>query len=396
MNKKRIGLFLGVEPFGGGMFQHSMNVLDAVCALPDDEYEKVVIASSPHWKNHLKDRDITVTTAPFGIWKNKYFKRLSCVFPSFIWRKISKFVHPICATIHHAKLDACIFPAQDPQTYQVDTPAIGWVHDLMHRYEGHFPEVSANREYERRENHFKKLCHYSTIVVTDSVTGINHVTDSYGTDESKIMDLPYLPPAFLTTTPDVSLDEYNLPEKFFFYPAQFWEHKNHLRLIKALKIVHADHPRASLVLVGSKKAGYEAVKELVKESGLEDAVHFLGYVPDEVMPSLYKKARALIMPTYFGPTNIPPLEAMALGCPVAISGIYGMPTQLGEGALFFNQKDEKDIARRMEKLWTEDDLCENLRQKGFEIMAGKTVDKFNARFEEIVQACIDQSTPEKS
>ena len=390
--KKRIGLYLGIEPFGGGMFQHSMNILDALCALPDSEFEKIVITSSHHWDKHLKDRNVETIVAPAGIWKNKYFKRLSCVLPASVWQRVSRFFHPVCKAIDTANLNLCIFPAQDPQTYQVSTPAMGWVHDLMHRYEGQFPEVSANKEYERRENHFKRICAHSTVVVTDSITGIGHVMESYGDDprvtEDKLMDLPYLPPAFLTKAADIPLGKYNLPKKFFFYPAQFWEHKNHLRLIHALKIVQKNHPDAALVLVGSKKGGYEAVKELVNELDLNKAVHFLGYVPDEAMPALYRRARALIMPTFFGPTNIPPLEAMILGCPVAISGIYGMPAQLKDGALFFDQKNEKDIARQMEKLWADDELCEAMKEKGLAVMAEKTVDRFNARFEEIVRAGI--------
>lgn len=46
------------------------------------------------------------------------------------------------------------------------------------------------------------------------------------------------------------------------------------------------------------------------------------------MPEFYRRARRMVMPTYFGPTNIPPLEANALGCPVAVSKVYGMPEQL--------------------------------------------------------------------
>jgi len=54
----------------------------------------------------------------------------------------------------------------------------------------------------------------------------------------------------------------------------------------------------------------------------------------------------MIMPTFFGPTNIPPLEAIAVGCPVAVSNIYGMPHQLGDAALYFNPTRVEKWRRR--------------------------------------------------
>ena len=74
----------------------------------------------------------------------------------------------------------------------------------------------------------------------------------------------------------------------------------------------------------------------------------------------------MMMPTFFGPTNIPPLEAFACGCPTAVSNIYGMPEQVGEAAILFNPLSVDEIANAMERLWIDDDLCSNLISKGYE------------------------------
>jgi glycosyltransferase involved in cell wall biosynthesis len=72
----------------------------------------------------------------------------------------------------------------------------------------------------------------------------------------------------------------------------------------------------------------------------------------------------LVFPTFFGPTNIPPLEAFALGCPVAASRIYGMPEQLGGAALFFDPRSEEEMAECIQRLWQDDRLCQRLSSNG--------------------------------
>ena len=120
-----------------------------------------------------------------------------------------------------------------------------------------------------------------------------------------------------------------MPPKYIFYPAQFWKHKNHINLIKAIRILQTELEDIQLVLVGSEKNNYQEVKRVIRDNGLERYVTTLGFVSDGKMVYLYKHAVGMVMPTYFGPTNLPPLEAMALGCPVAVSNNYAMPEQIG-------------------------------------------------------------------
>jgi glycosyltransferase involved in cell wall biosynthesis len=103
------------------------------------------------------------------------------------------------------------------------------------------------------------------------------------------------------------------------------------------------------------------------------------------MPGLYRAARALVMPTFFGPTNIPQLEAFALGCPVATSRIYGIPEQVGDAALLFDPSSVDEIYDAIEKLWTDDALCAGLAQKGREHEAKWGRPQFRSRLAEIVE-----------
>jgi glycosyltransferase involved in cell wall biosynthesis len=171
-------------------------------------------------------------------------------------------------------------------------------------------------------------------------------------------------------------------------------HKNHGRLIEALDKVKKACPDISLVLVGSQdKNGYKEVRMLVNRLDLQENVIFMGYVPDGDMPEFYRRARALVMPTFFGPTNIPPLEAFSLGCPVAISGIYGMPEQVGDAAMLFDPESVEDIAGCMNRLWTDDELRERLVVKGKERVANWEQRHFNRRFNEIMDRVTGSLNP---
>jgi glycosyltransferase involved in cell wall biosynthesis len=145
-----------------------------------------------------------------------------------------------------------------------------------------------------------------------------------------------------------------------------------------------DLPDIALVLAGTPKNAYDSVVNLVRELDLTNDMHFLGYVPDADMPELYRRARALVMPTFYGPTNIPPLEAFVAGCPVAISGIYGMPDQVGDAALLFDPKSVEEIAECIRSLWLDDELCAELVERGKKRAEAWGQKQYNERLRDII------------
>ena len=74
---------------------------------------------------------------------------------------------------------------------------------------------------------------------------------------------------------------------------------------------------------------------------LENKVRFAGFVDDEELPFLYSQSIALVMPTYFGPTNIPPLEAFKINVPVLYSDLPGLRDQVGKAAMLIDLKNLK-------------------------------------------------------
>ena len=381
---KRIGLYLASVPHGGGAFQYSMAMLNALSSLPRDHYEVIAAYCHQDWRPLVEHYGIGSVYAPVSApsYLSAYVWR-KIGLPVEVWRRMSTHVDSHSRHLASLNCDLWVYPAQDPMSYMLPVPALGTVHDVMHRYEGQFPEVSG---YRLREYHYRAICRFSRGVLVDSELGERQLVESYGVNPDKVWPLNYIPPAYILKGEDPPdfCDRYKLPDKFFFYPAQFWAHKNHISLVRAMHSLFSTCPDMQLVLVGSRKNGYARFLHEIQRLGVSDRVHVFDYVENRDMSAFYRRARALIMPTFFGPTNIPPLEAMALGCPVGISGVYGMRAQCGAGAIYLDPKSVDDIARVLKTLWTDDALCKELARQGTLRSSEFTQERFNEKLAQIL------------
>ncbi len=368
LNQRRVGLYLGVQPKAGGMFQYAQCILTSLAHLRQNgELDVLVAYGDQRWTSILSPLELpSVQLQHFKLGSFMARVLMSLFVPPWLARLLSGAFNPIVRELNAMECDLWLFPAQDELTWQVHGPVVASIHDLMHRYERGFPEAGSWWRYLVREHRFRSLSRHSEVVMVDSDLGKQHVIESYSANPERVHTLPYIAPSYITETRerDDFDDCYSLPEKFYFYPAQFWPHKNHLRLVQALMRARAECSDMALVLAGGKWLGYETVLKQVVDAGLEDAVSFVGYVPDEDMAAFYKRAHGLVIPTFFGPTNIPPLEAMALGCPVVISDAYAMPEQCGDAALYFNPRSEQEMSIQMVRLWKDGKLWGQLSEAG--------------------------------
>jgi glycosyltransferase involved in cell wall biosynthesis len=180
------------------------------------------------------------------------------------------------------------------------------------------------------------------------------------------------------TVPSVR-QKYGISGDYLFYPAQFWAHKNHVNLLMALELLKSrfDRPLA-LVLVGADHGNLSHVKAAAQRLGVADRVHFLGFIARADLIELYHQAFALSYVTFFGPENLPPLEAFALGCPVVASEVSGAREQLQDAALFVDPTSPEQIAQAVLRLACEEGLRGNLIDAGRKIARARTPQGFVA------------------
>ncbi|OHX37130.1 hypothetical protein BJL95_20880 [Methylomonas sp. LWB] len=244
---------------------------------------------------------------------------------------------------------------------------ISTVFDLCHRDMLEFPEVGYSNEFFSRENHFKRNLSRAFLITTDSIQLSNSIEIRYGIDKKRILSSPFSPSPFIKKEQSIDtasvLKIYNLEEGYFFYPAQFWPHKNHARILEALSHLNSIGVKFNIVFSGTDKGNKQHIINLVEKYLLTKQVHFVDFVPPENMRGLYEGCLAVVMPTYFGPTNLPPLEAWTLGKPLIYSS--HLESQAKNAAIYVNPDDPKHLADAMIAC-TDPKICATLVEAGYE------------------------------
>jgi glycosyltransferase involved in cell wall biosynthesis len=385
----KVGIYFNARVEQGGLYQYALTLVDCLYRyVPEYDYLLYHATLEKFPMQILADN-----------WRLIQLPRLAIGFRmvlEVLLNKLAQFglkfplkLIPRFKQISETPPDIMVYVKPTPHVFEWPYGAIFPIHDLQHRLQPEFPEVSDHGEFLRREFLYTHSIEKAKAILTDSQTGKEDVLHLYSTDESKIYPLPYIAPSFRTTkgkTFGQIKAQYVLPDDYFFYPAAFWSHKNHARLILALKQVEEVHGVAfHLVLSGSKQREYNKIHAMVEELHLSENVHFIGFVEEEDLLFLYQHALALVMPTFFGPTNIPILEAWSAGCSVITSDIRGIREQAGDAALLI---DPRDITALANALWT---LSQDQKRRAVLIAKGTTrvnswgASDFGRRLAEIIQ-----------
>lgn len=200
------------------------------------------------------------------------------------------------------------------------------VHDVQHR---DLPELFSVPERMFRYFLYDRPARKAELVVTVSAFAKQGIVRHLGIPADRVRVIPLA----------VNIDEFtpNLGVRgdFVLYPARGWKHKNHLALVEAMRILRSTRPGMRLVLTGG------ALESL---GDLPDWVEVRGNVPRAELRELYRSASVLAFPSLYEGFGLPPLEAMASGCPVAASDEGSLPEVCGDAAVYFDPKDPADIA----------------------------------------------------
>ncbi len=155
-------------------------------------------------------------------------------------------------------------------------------------------------------------------------------------------DLAHWYPAMVQKTavsgegmPTLSLETATPRENWLLYVGSGYPHKGLDDIWQAWPRIREVFPQLSLKIVGTTDAFMQRHVTTVKERSLE-GVEFLGQVDDQQLGDLYHRALGLVFPSHFEGFGLPPLEALAHGCPVLASDLPVLREVLGtEGVIFF-------------------------------------------------------------
>jgi glycosyltransferase involved in cell wall biosynthesis len=198
------------------------------------------------------------------------------------------------------------------------------LHDVQHL---DLPELFSPAERRYRSVAYDRAARRAdrTIVISDFVRA--RAIERLGLDPARVHVTP-LGVDHAALTPGVAPRE-----PFLLYPARPWRHKNHARLFEALARIRTARPELRLILTGGGEFG-----------SVPEGVEVLGHVARGRLVELLRTASALVFPSLYEGFGLPPLEAMACGCPVACSNAAALPEVVGDAALLFDPTDPEEIA----------------------------------------------------
>lgn len=168
-----------------------------------------------------------------------------------------------------------------------------------------------------------------------------------------------------------TLLRYNIDKPFLLYVGNAYPHKNLERLFRVFAALRQESVALKLVLVGREDYFYDRLQALALRLGLwspgaPSPIIFTGYVNDADLESLFRQALAYVFPSLYEGFGLPPLEAMAKGCPVVSSDRSSMKEILGSAALYFNPEDETDIKNKLHLIAGNEPKRKYLRALGYQ------------------------------
>jgi glycosyltransferase involved in cell wall biosynthesis len=253
--------------------------------------------------------------------------------------------------IERAGVDVMHFPMQ--VGFRTSVPTIFAPHDLQHL---HLPQFFTTEQIVARERSYRALCAQASIVTLMSSWGRDDIVARYGLDPGKILIVPGAPAtsAYDPATDDDVLavrERLGLPGQFAVYPAKAWPHKNHLRLVAALKVLRDRGVDVPIVMTGAQDGRDRPVMAAAEADGVSDLVHFTGFVEPADLNAIYRAARMMVFPSLFEGWGLPVLEALAAGLPLACSQVTCLPAITAGAADLFDPYDPAAIAGAIERVW---------------------------------------------
>lgn len=379
----KVGVLSIASRDSGGIHQYTLSLLEALKLIDKDNIEFVQIRNQDFPK--ILTKDIVINKK-----KSTIFLKLKRVLHGILNVKIGNLTKDLDneSLIEISKIDLLISPVITLIPHHFGKPYIVTLHDFQQEY---YPAFFTFKERMTRKIVYR-TGKYAKFVVVESLYVKRDVIRFLKISDQKIKVIPSPPPFYLReiTITDERLFsvkmKYDLVDRYLFYPAQFWYHKNHLKLIEAIHLLREKYNIIiPLILVGSKKNNFGNVMKKIKELGLVEQVKYLGYVPDEDMPYLYKLATALVMPTLFESVSMPIWEAFFLGCPVISSNVCALPEQVGDAGLLFDPNNIEDMAEKIYKVWTDEKLREKFTKRGRERIKELTLDNYAKQWEDVIE-----------
>lgn len=369
-----IAVITGSDLYAGGGFQQELSTILLLRKNISSKYNFIFFSTSKKNIDILRKYDVELIYLRFTYFdrkinyvrRNKYINRFVRNFGLFKYNRFDNI-------LLNNEIDLIYF--LNPSSLALETEIHNYiitVWDLCHRDHMEFPEVGNSGVFWGRENLYAHALPKAVAVIAESELGRKNIIWRYNIDEDRVVSLPHLPSNSVNINNDdyqanyIDIKEkYNIKGNYIFYPAQFWSHKNHIYILESLKLLHKKHKiKINAVFSGNDTGNLHYILQKAREYEISEHIFYIGFVNIEEIPYLYKQSLALVMPTYFGPTNLPPLEAFTLECPVCYSDLPGLRDQVKDAAFLLDLTKPETLVDALLNISTNNSLKTEKIEKG--------------------------------
>lgn len=343
---------------GGGVFQYSMRVLKALTCYTGHSVVAIVNDGCEFLLDHLKEHENL--------------------------KVISKSKTTLTSIVEKENIDVIHTPFQQHVNFTLAAPMITSLHDLQPFY---YPDFFTPEEIYYRNVYYRKSAEFSERVIVTFQHVKDDVVEFYGLPADKIdvcaFGMSEVRPLGAEVIRTVRR-KYSLPEKYLIYSANTWRHKNHLQLLRGLKLLHENYNiNIPLICTGFQQPDFfPQIEEEIKRLDLARNVRFLGYLPEEEMPAILCGAVLSVIPTLYEAGSFPLMEAMNHGVPVICSTATSLPDTIGDRRFVFDPNSPEEMAGMMSLML----IDEKMRQENI-VNSAAQVKKW--RWEKAVTSFVD-------
>jgi glycosyltransferase involved in cell wall biosynthesis len=255
-----------------------------------------------------------------------------------------------------------VFPYYMP----MDFPVVITAHDIVHEF---FPGNFSKRDLRYRKVIYGPSAEAATRIIAVSNFTKKTLMEKYNIDGSRISVINQGCDEAFAVEDRAAMEnvkkKYGLPERFLLYTAATWPHKNHINLIRGMKMLKEKHGFSDkLILTGCPVEGHDKLIVEIDALGLSEDVRFIGHIPYEELPALFRLATLMVFPSLFEGFGVPVIEAMKAGLPVACSNVASLPEVGGDAVLYFDPESPEDISKKVMTLIEDKGMREKLVEKG--------------------------------
>lgn len=274
---------------------------------------------------------------------------------------------------------------------------INWIGDFQHI---HLPQMFSFPERKMRDMMFRSYAKYSDIVILSSEDAFSDYKKLYPKYTEKVRVLRFVsqPDEKIYEIKDVSEIEkkYGFSGKFFYLPNQLWKHKNHIVVLKAIKMLRSEGKEILVVCSGHmgdyrNRNHAEKILNFVKENGLEKNIKFLGLIDYMDVLTLMRHCVSIVNPSLFEGWSSTVEEAKSVGKNMILSNLNVHREQDPPQSVYFDPYDKKDLAEKLWDKWQksdggpdfdlEENARKNIKQRTF---------NFGKKYQDIVLSVVKE------